>query len=93
MGYSPWDHKESDMTEQQTNNSSTCIYDIIIFNLLGFHSAAINGKPSRDLEVEISVSRWQFLVGKAPPAPPVPLRDPFCPPLEVTPISNRRKLS
>lgn len=25
--------------------------------------------------------------------PPVPLRDPFCPPLEVTPISNRRKLS
>ena len=42
------------------------IYDIIILNPLGSHSAAINGKPSRDLQVEICVSRWQSLVGKAP---------------------------
>ena len=66
VGYSPWDHKESDTTEKQTNNNNTYIYDIIILNPLGTHSAAISGKPSRDLQVEICVSRWQSLVGKAP---------------------------
>ena len=31
VGYSPWDHKESDTTEKQTNNNNTYIYMILSF--------------------------------------------------------------
>ena len=37
MGYSPWGHKESDMTEQLTATLHNFIYLLFIYFLLGLY--------------------------------------------------------